>query len=791
MSKERKESWSEQEIEQLIAYRKALYSIDLIASLTRRKYRNVKAKIGELVASGTLTHFTPGERAKSAAISRYEAPTQEVSNGVHKRVSRAEIDSRRREFMRSLEENPPIDTSDKEIIRRLEAEVARLTAQLTWAQHAESPNRTGGLLTLRASDHHYGDSQHLLSCGKSLEEKFLVLLQQYEPERIQIIAGDDWIAGRGIYREQDLDMATSDVNEQIQLGAVKAYEFLERIRNITSVPVVWNTLRGNHDHSNGTSMAEALFLAMKNLCNSYPDVKFVMHWDSVTANLADVGIYNVLVKHGFGYCKTNPSSPAFIDAIKDEIIGKQRKMLPQEQYRRILSGHCFDDQTEILTPDGWMTHDKLNNGSTVMSLNRDTGKLEWNKVQAVFRYDHFKELIHVSGSGLDLAVTGGHGLYLSKLNDNTWFNTTADESFGKARRFMLAAEHDETELELSDAQIKVLAWIIAEGELCCRHEPGKVTGIRVAQSDAPDHRLSELENDLLAAGLSYTKTKRYQAATTGHGTYRNFDAYRLYIKKSRHHWQSWISTYISGDKSIRAALSNMSLRQMKLFLDTYVKADGTKYSVKGDRTQIASNRKDHIDWLQQLVARCGYRSNVSIGKLVKNKAGTGYRKQMYYLSYCSKSTVEIAAKKWTKQPYDGVVWCVTVPNGTLLVRRNGKTCVTLNTHFSNIGTEHIVGLPFDNTGGLQRNVRIRLGANQRPTGWIVYVSTKGMDSEILSPIGLTPDTLTFEREMADPHLSSANRSDAAKCVKKYHELLKARGDVGAMENFGVVNSGRW
>ena len=33
-----------------------------------------------------------------------------------------------------------------------------------------------------------------------------------------------------------------------------------------------------------------------------------------------------------------------------------------------------------------------------------------------------------------------------------------------------------------------------------------------------------------------------------------------------------------------------------------------------------------------------------------------------------------------KVPYSGKVWCVNVNNGTLVVRRNGKTAVTLNSH---------------------------------------------------------------------------------------------------------------
>ena len=235
--------------------------------------------------------------------------------------------------------NPPIDTRDKERIRELESEVARLTAQLTWAQHAESSERTGGKLTLRRSDDHNGDKNHLLSCVQSMQEKFLVLVQQYEPDEIQIVGWDDWIAGTGIYKNQDLDSVTSDVNEQVALGAIKTRRFLQSIRQVTDAPIRAFCLRGNHEYAQGVSVAESLFYQTVAATRDIANVDMSYAWDNITVNLAAVGTYNVLVRHGFGYSKHSPNSPAFIDAIKDELLDKQRRMQPHEQYQRVLSGH--------------------------------------------------------------------------------------------------------------------------------------------------------------------------------------------------------------------------------------------------------------------------------------------------------------------------------------------------------------------------------------------------------------------------------------------------------------------
>jgi hypothetical protein len=223
-------------------------------------------------------------------------------------------------------------------VRELEAEKGVLVQQLTWAQHARSEERTGGIITLRRSDDHHGDKNHMLSCAKSLEGKFCVLVEQYKPDRIRIIAGDDWIVGSGIYKEQDSDSVNSDVSDQMAVGAMKARDFVASIRSVSDAPIEWLHLRGNHEFARGISISRELFLYMRSASEDL-GVQWVFSGDSITCNLADKGIYNVLVKHGYGYSKHSPNSPGFIESIKDELIVKQSRMMPEETYRRIISGH--------------------------------------------------------------------------------------------------------------------------------------------------------------------------------------------------------------------------------------------------------------------------------------------------------------------------------------------------------------------------------------------------------------------------------------------------------------------
>jgi hypothetical protein len=334
-----------------------------------------------------------------------------------------------------------------------------------------------------------------------------------------------------------------------------------------------------------------------------------------------------------------------------------------------ISGHCFDDQTEILTLEGWKHHYDLSKSDLVMTLNLESNNLEWNKINEIFKYSDKKELIKIKARDIDLMVTPEHGLLkVTKKNRNIHKNT-AKELYGKNLIFPATGVNKSEGIDLSDGLIKFLAWTLAEGHVATRYGNG-VDSIRIAQSNAPDDRLDILKNDLTDAGLDFSCNKRYSANTVEHGQYRNFDAYRINIKNARKAWDK-IKHYINESKDINNNLLLMSNHQAKLFIDTWIVADGSINKSAKNSSQIASKRKDHVDFLQGLCAINGYRTSVSNSN------------NMYYLTINTRPYVYANKNSWsTMNSYDGISWCVSVDNGTLLVRRGGKTVITQNTHRS-------------------------------------------------------------------------------------------------------------
>jgi hypothetical protein len=131
----------------------------------------------------------------------------------------------------------------------------------------------------------------------------------------------------------------------------------------------------------------------------------------------------------------------------------------------------------------------------------------------------------------------------------------------------------------------------------------------------------------------------------------------------------------SGEKYVPAAIKAMSARQIEEFLHWYALGDGHYYKHDTLRVQYVSKAYRLIDDIQELLLRTGKTGSVQRypgaarieTRIHKRAAGRGYK---WYgkLQPHHRGTVA----------FDDEVFCVSVPTGALLVRRNGKPIVSGN-----------------------------------------------------------------------------------------------------------------
>jgi hypothetical protein len=231
---------------------------------------------------------------------------------------------------------PPTDTARPDpIVEELRARVRLLEEQLTYHQRANPAHHTGGKYTLVISDVHKGDRAHMPRSYGEMWQKALVHMGQFSPEIITVIDNGDHIAGRGIYRNQNMDAVLQSTEEQVRAGAIDLYQRDKAIRDrFPDAVVKWRITHGNHDMSMGERTSPLLVMSAKFL-----GVDAVYCGDSTIVNLAARGTHNLWAEHGYGYSGISPSAPKWLSDMKDRLLVMQREYFGENRIRRVTHGH--------------------------------------------------------------------------------------------------------------------------------------------------------------------------------------------------------------------------------------------------------------------------------------------------------------------------------------------------------------------------------------------------------------------------------------------------------------------
>lgn len=331
-------------------------------------------------------------------------------------------------------------------------------------------------------------------------------------------------------------------------------------------------------------------------------------------------------------------------------------------------GHCFSEDTEILTRSGWKTYQEVSVGDEVYTMDMQDGIGEYQAVSDKFVYDDYDELVSIKNRSIDVLVTPDHDMVI--MDKTGQLRKVKAKDVPQRSKIPRAARSNQKDADISDERIKLLAWVVAEANFPKRTlADGRIVyDVRISQSDGADGRLKRLSDIMVNAGITPKFVRRYLAGNTDHGQQRNLDAYRSHFSRKE---SRWIFDYINPETRMpKNELLELSARQAEVFLVEYVWADGSKNSAATNSYQLATNKKYLADYLQHLTTVCGFGSS-----LIPRSSG------VWCLTY--NTTGVIGVRDGTSietVPYSGNVWCVTVPNHTVVVRRSGKTFVAGNSH---------------------------------------------------------------------------------------------------------------
>jgi hypothetical protein len=350
-------------------------------------------------------------------------------------------------------------------------------------------------------------------------------------------------------------------------------------------------------------------------------------------------IVNMSYHHGYG-----GGGP-----VTKDVIQASRKAVYLPDADIVVSGHCFDEETEILTENGWIRYEDITKDTRVATMNLETRAMEYQKVNSIHIYDDYKELIHVQHKGVDIMTTDEHGMVylntakkIAKCTMAKFVNKSHVSVFNSCKYF------NQYTVDIDDKYLKLAAWVVSDGTYDGNH---------IRFHFRKQRKIDRVSQLLKEAGLEHNVGIRGANNSVKIGL--TVEASNLLKNKMQLDGKNFSNKYYF-----------LNSRQCELVLNEYRYADG--HSVETHDSYVLYGTNDeNLSVLQSMCIKVGRKSTLyyELDKRGVNR-----------LNVSTKSTTIMSKVKHKVVPYSGKVWCVNVDNGTLVVRRNGCVVITQNTH---------------------------------------------------------------------------------------------------------------
>ncbi len=326
---------------------------------------------------------------------------------------------------------------------------------------------------------------------------------------------------------------------------------------------------------------------------------------------------------------------------------------------------CFSEDTEILGVDGWKRYDEVKVGDSIKTFNVETGEIEEKKVKKVFVRKYKGTMYRLKNRIQDQLISPKHRVVRKKFRGSFVLEPIEKVLELKSPFIVpISGTNKQKDIKISDEQIKLMVWIIGEGSV---ERPGKSRccyRVSIYQSKIVNpNYYKEIKTLLKNFNLEFSE---YEQQGLGKPVQRM----RLNAESSRkvHGWFSKRNV-----KFVPEILLNMSQRQSRLFLETFIKAEGF------EKNKIACSNYQTVDDLQMIASNAGYGSTVLV------REPTIGTKPVYVVRLiCHQDTY---IEKVEKVDYEGVIWCPNTENETVIARRKGKVFISGNTPFTNISMD--------------------------------------------------------------------------------------------------------
>lgn len=322
-------------------------------------------------------------------------------------------------------------------------------------------------------------------------------------------------------------------------------------------------------------------------------------------------------------------------------------------YQGIIMAHCFSEDTEILTVGGWKRREAVEVDDLIATLNRETGKIEYQP--ALKKYEMYYEgpMYHLSSSAADHLVTPNHKIIYESYG--SYKETLAEDFFVKGAHLPVSGVLERPDLDYyaSDDELRFHIWCVTEGSVHYIANDGR---LNYRFHFNKDRKIKAFQELLSRLDFSWQQGEESPDGTTA-----------FYVKR----------VPAKFTKQLTEIHRLLSARQATILLQEWGITDGSQgQNSRENHYQLSTNVPFHRDLLQELAALSGNKTTCAISRK------EGYADVFMLNTRLGVNQVRSDNVNKGMVDYAGMVWCLETPNHTLIARRNGKVLITGNSNES-------------------------------------------------------------------------------------------------------------
>jgi hypothetical protein len=328
---------------------------------------------------------------------------------------------------------------------------------------------------------------------------------------------------------------------------------------------------------------------------------------------------------------------------------------------------CYSEDTEVLTRRGWIPHSAVTLDDSVACFNLESETLQWEQPEQIHKYEYCGDMVHFDGASMDILVTPNHRMVVQQQT------SAGGHGWGKKWKFRQAGSIAGSTMRIpASAKLKAapaydpgpwfatfLGWWIAEG--CLDGNAPVLTQHTGPVADRMKACVKQLGFDF---NVWIGKSRPHE-----------LDVMQLRIRAATDLGRWLREKAGSGAKNKKIPMECFDWKQehQELLFLALMEGDGhwVRIGKSGNYTTISKQLADDV---QRLAIQLGWTSRI---RMDVSKWGPRYS-----VLIGSRKTLEFRkSRHLRKVSYSGFVYCLTVPTGAYVTRRNGYAIICGNSAF--------------------------------------------------------------------------------------------------------------